>query len=85
MKEIHEKLALWSTLSKQWQLAQARLASSRSVDRHAQAEMLELKAKTDAAFKDAQDAIRNSAEGSRPQRLRRQPLSKRANPGAHPQ
>jgi hypothetical protein len=76
MKDIYEKLAVWSGLSKQCRLVQSRLLAVGSVDcQQAQAELLVLKTRTEAAFQDAANAIR-SVERARPKGhgLRRAPV-----------
>ena len=64
MNEIHEKLAVWARLSKECDQMKSRLLSAGPADGEKldkssiAAEFLALQARTQAAFKDASDAIR---------------------------
>jgi hypothetical protein len=68
MKEIHEKLAVWSRLYRQCEQMKSRLDSVQAPPDAAliEAEYRALKARTEAAFKDASAAINSIDRAARP-------------------
>jgi hypothetical protein len=66
MKDIHEKLAVWSRLSRECEQLRSRLLRDQQLDANPlAAEFAVLQARTDAAFKDVSEAIKR-AERARP-------------------
>jgi hypothetical protein len=68
MNEIHEKLAVWARLSKECEQLRSRLAGEQAqLDSNPiAAEFVALQARTDAAFKDASEAIRRTESARQP-------------------
>lgn len=68
MKEIHEKLAVWARLSKECEQLRSRLAGEQAqLDTNPiAAEFAVLQARTDAAFRDASEAIRRTESARQP-------------------
>jgi hypothetical protein len=68
MKEIHDKLAVWARLYRQCEQMKSRLDSTQAPPDAAsiEAEYRALKARTEAAFKDASAAIRSVDRAARP-------------------
>lgn len=74
MTEIQKKLSIWARLYKQCEQMELRLRSSELLEGDAsaaepsalRAEYLALKAQTDAAFKEASEALKSSERGGNP-------------------